>query len=144
MQYFVLCVLYPALLWRWQWLCSHWLGRQPCDKRGCESQIRIPFCKYNGVKTGAWIWGPAMRTAAGLGHLSSVWPRVSSPAVWGGPVVAAVATDTLVRYLLLLMWGSYSFIFSLSGLVLKQIQWAWWSGWDIGLLKCIDSATVAL
>lgn len=63
-----------------------------------------------------------MRTAAGLGHLSSVGPRVSSPAVWGGPVVAAVATDTLVRYLLLLMWGSYSFIFSLSGLVLKQIQ----------------------
>lgn len=67
------------------------------------------------MQTAAGSWLPQL---CGAKFVSSP----ATPAVWGGPIVAAVATDILVEYLLLLMWGSYSFILSLSGLVLKQTK----------------------
>lgn len=71
---------YPALLWFWKWLCSHWLGRLPCSKWWCESQIWIQFCKYTSVKTFTWVWGEAaVQTAVGPAWLGSVGQNLFLP-----------------------------------------------------------------
>jgi len=72
---------YPALLWFWKWLCSHWLGRQPCYKWWCESQIWVTVCKYNSMETLTWVRGKvAVQTAAGC--LAVLWGRICVPPQW--------------------------------------------------------------
>lgn len=136
---------YLALFWFWKWLCSHWLGGQPCYKWWCEGQIWVTFCKYTSMKTLMWVWAEAALQAAagcwlGCGGLN-LCCTPGTPAVGGGPPVAAVVSPrcsgrcSKCCYISLCGWGRHLAVHTVQP---KDLSWVP-STSNMGLLlHCIE------